>query len=237
MYDMQHPEATRLSVFYLPPEGPLSAFGARWLGWDPVAGRHVAQSDPPFDMEALTGTPRRYGLHGTIVPPFRFGKADVGEIRDGLRAAFTDLPTLRLSGLELATLGRFLALVPVDGNAALRDLAAGAMQATDRFRLPPSPADLKRHRAKGLSAWQEAYLKRWGYPYVMEEFRFHITLTARLPKPQLREVQAFLGTELADCLANPFEIDSLALMAEGADGLFRLVERFPLGGRLSPSQA
>jgi hypothetical protein len=27
---------------------------------------------------------------------------------------------------------------------------------------------------------QRNYLDRWGYPYVMEEFRFHMTLTGRL---------------------------------------------------------
>ena len=48
------------------------------------------------------------------------------------------------------------------------------------FARPPGAAELERRRKAGLSAAQEKMLLRWGYPYVLDEFRFHLTLTGRL---------------------------------------------------------
>ena len=41
------------------------------------------------------------------------------------------------------------------------------------------------HGKSGLTDRQEALLTQWGYPYVMEEFRFHITLTGALDPAHL----------------------------------------------------
>src|SRR3546814_16854276 len=60
---------------------------------------------------------------------------------------------------------------------------ADCVRAFDRFRAPPSETALARRRAAGLSARQEANLQAWGYPYVMEDFRLHFTLTGRITDP------------------------------------------------------
>ena len=59
---------------YVVPEGALYRAGAEWLGWDSVAGCAVAQPALPGltdEVAAITATPRKYGFHGTIKPPFR----------------------------------------------------------------------------------------------------------------------------------------------------------------------
>lgn len=63
----------RYGLYYTPRPGALAEFGAAWLGWDPVAGQsmaHPAIDGLPRDISEITASPRKYGLHGTIKPPF-----------------------------------------------------------------------------------------------------------------------------------------------------------------------
>ena len=95
----------RYAVYAAPQPGPLADFAARWLGWDPVAGEAVAHpevSGLPRPVEALTASPRKYGFHCTLKPPFRL--AD-GSSRAALEADLADLaatlPAVVLDGLGL----------------------------------------------------------------------------------------------------------------------------------------
>ena len=209
---------TRHAVYCLP-DGPFGDAGARWLGWDARTGRERPSPHPDW-----TGTPRRYGFHATLKPPFRLA----GEVA-ALEAAVADLaartPPARAEGLEAAALGRFVALVP-RGSSDLARVAAACVADLDRFRLPAPPEETARRRAAGLSARQEEMLRRWGYPYVMEEFRFHLTLSAAVedPAPVLAAARAHFAPPA------PFVLGDLALCAEDGAGRFRLVSRHPLGG-------
>src|SRR3546814_20748675 len=89
--------------------------------------------------------------------------------------------TLFRSPLRLVILDGFLALVPSGPSDALEALAAGCVQRFERFRAPPSALELARRRSNGLTPRQERNLKDWGSPYVLADFRFHLTLTARTP--------------------------------------------------------
>lgn len=225
----------RYALYFVAPGGNLSRFGASWLGWDPATGQRLAHPEIkglPTPVSEITQSPRRYGFHGTIVPPFQPRE----EARQNVSFVHfthekcTEWPAVTLEGLELAQLGRFLALVPVGNGDALRNLAAQAVRAFDVLRAPLDEDDLARHRAKGLSPEQDRLLTRWGYPYVMEAFRFHITLTGKLPKAQARAVREVLEPYLVPLLERPFTISQLALMGEGADGYFHEIARCDLTG-------
>ena len=133
-------------------------------------------------------------------------------------------------GLALTRLGGFLALTPDGDQAPLADLAARIVRDLDSFRAPPSEAELARRRKPNLSARQQELLTLWGYPYVMEAFRFHITLTGRLPKAQALQTLAVLTPHLAPLLPAPFTITDLTLAGEDDAGLFHALQRFPLTG-------
>ncbi|TKA95193.1 DUF1045 domain-containing protein, partial [Cereibacter changlensis] len=90
--------------------------------------------------------------------------------------------------------------------------------------------EIARRRPERLSPRQRGYLADWGYPYVMEEFRFHLTLTGDLPEAEAAQVEAVLAPVLAPLLPRPFRIGSLCLFGEAADGRFRLLERVALTG-------
>lgn len=227
---------TRYAIYYAPPkEADWSRFGTGWLGWDMEAGAEAAHPVRPalagLDIAAITEVPRKYGLHATLKPPMRLAEGTTVEALDKACAtlAAAQAPVV-LDGLELARLGRFLALRPTGDESALRALAAACVCALDGFRAPAPEAELARRRAGGLTDTQEANLTRWGYPYVMEEFKFHITLTGKLPKAELPAVEAALAETLLPLLPAPFEIRDLALMGEAEDGHFHLIHRYALSG-------
>lgn len=227
---------TRYAIYYVPPaEADWSRFGARWLGWDMEAGTGAAHPDHPalagLDIAAITSVPRKYGLHATLKPPMRLAEGTSAGMLDKACAALAaSQPPVVLDGLELARLGRFLALRPAGDETALRALAAACVRELDPFRARAPEAELARRRAAGLTGAQEENLMRWGYPYVMEAFKFHITLTGKLPKAELPAVEAALGKTLLPLLPSPFEIRDLALMGEAEDGYFHLIHRYALSG-------
>ena len=220
---------TRYAIYYLPPEGALASFGAAWLGWDCVAGREVVQPDVPL-MERITRKPRKYGFHGTLKPPFRLADGmEVDELKSAVDLMAQTCAPAQSNGLRLTCLGRFLALTAIGDTQGIARVAATCVEALDHFRAPLTEADLVQRRKARLTDQQDALLRRWGYPFVMEEFRFHLTLTGRLPVDQIeawtQTAQAYLPS-----LPEPFVLEEVALVGERPDGRFELIERVPLAG-------
>ncbi len=222
---------SRYAVYYAPRPGPLAALATAWLGRDAETGQAVAQ---PLlagiaDPAAITVDARRYGFHGTLRAPFRLAQ-EVTEAT--VAAALADLAArlapVDCTGLQLENLQGYLALTPRGCEAGLLDLAARVVEATDPFRAPLTAEDLQRRRPETLSLRQRAHLHRWGYPFVMEEFRFHLTLTDRLAQPSV--AMAALADHFAPVLDQPFRVEDLCLFGEGPSGAFRLLHRYALTG-------
>ncbi|MEO1491279.1 MAG: DUF1045 domain-containing protein [Pseudomonadota bacterium] len=221
----------RYALYYAPPSGSaLARFGASWLGWDVEAGAGVSHPDVNgFDVAAATETPRKYGFHGTMKPPFRL--AD-GSDADGLAEAVATLasavPAFEAPPLALRRLGPFLALVPSAPSASLADLAGRCVMDLDRFRAPQGEAELAKRRANGLTAEQDALLLQWGYPYVLSEFRFHLTLTGRLDDATAEHAIDVLSPLTAPLCTEPMPVREICLCGEAQDGRFRLIHRYAL---------
>lgn len=217
---------------YVVPDGTLYRSGAEWLGWDADAGRTCAQPEVPglpVGADELTATPRKYGFHGTIKPPFVLeADTDAQMLGTAVEAFCAGRAPVTMPALQVRRLGSFIALTPEQPSDSLSDLAASAVRTLDSFRAAPSEAELARRRKAGLSERQEAMLQHWGYPYVMEEFRFHMTLTGRTKHAEA--ARDALAAHFAPVLSTPFVIASLALMGEDADGAFHLIHRYPLSG-------
>lgn len=223
---------TRYALYFTLPETPLSKFGAAWLGWDVGTGTAGAHPEMPgVDVARITERPRKYGMHATLKPPFRLAEGQsLGALEAALAAFTAKTPSVRLDGLALTRLGGFLALTPEGDVAALNALAGRLVTEFDSFRAPAPEAELARRRAAGLTAAQEANLVQWGYPYVLDEFRFHITLSTRLEEEDGAMVSEALAPRLAPLLPRPFEIDAISIAGEREDGFFELLGRMPLKG-------
>src|ERR1700686_816298 len=101
----------------------------------------------------------------------------------------------------------------------------------DRFRAPPSPAELARRRGARFSLAPEMLLARWGYPYLMEEFRFHMTLTARLHAEEGTVVSRKLASLVEPLCQTALPVDAVSLFRQDRrDAPFRLLRRYALAG-------
>jgi 2'-5' RNA ligase len=120
--------------------------------------------------------------------------------------------------------------VPAEPSPELDELAAACVREFDRYRAPLTEEDRARRRPERLSERQREYLERWGYPYVLEEFGFHMTLTDRLEEPERSQVKAVLERFLAPVVAEPMRVADVALFAQTHRvAPFNVVARFPLG--------
>ncbi len=221
----------RYAVYYAPREGAFAFRANEWLGCEPGTHRDLPQPVLPGvgDPRAITAEPRRYGFHGTIRAPFRPVE---GVSEDRVRATLSDLAA-RLApvicrGLRVETLHGFVALTPLGCEAALLALGAAVVEATNSLRAPLSQAEIARRHPDRLSPRQRELLDRWGYPFVMEEFRFHLTLTDRLDAPE--PIRMALETYFAPVLPQPFTIEDLCLFGEDSSGRFHLLHRYALTG-------
>ena len=159
----------RYAIYYTPPDGPLASFGAQWLGWDVAAGmtvEHTNLDGLQAPLNQITQTPRRYGFHATLKPPFRLAdRQRIDALCEALDSLSSKQKPVSLDGLHIAALGSFLALLPHGNTIELSELAAKIVGDLDRFRAAPSPKEVGRRRHHRLSTAQENNLTRWGYPH------------------------------------------------------------------------
>ena len=218
------------------PSQPLFERASRWLGWDCVAGRAVDHprlnelANPTgLHIHEATTAPRKYGFHGTIKPPMKLAEGvDEARLMQRVSDLAASLPAARIEQLKLARLGKFLALIPAKPTLSLQTLASTWVAELDDLRHPLSEAELARRRQNGLSARQEKMLQRYGYPYVHDEFRFHLTLTGQLDSASADAAQAMLQEWIAPVLVQPFVIDRLAVVGEDREtGQFHFIDWVP----------
>jgi len=221
---------TRYAVYYAPePGSTLAVAGAAWLGWDAQSASAVPHPELGLDLARLTETPRKYGLHGTLKPPMRLACPEPSFF-DAVDSLAQTLAPVELGKLCLRPLGGFLAIVPETPPDALAKAAARIVQELDPHRAPLSDAELARRRKTPLSATQDALLQRWGYPYVMEEFRFHVTLTGHLTTPQMVDALRAAHAWFDPALETPHKLEALCIFAEDKTGRFHMVRHVPLRG-------
>jgi hypothetical protein len=222
----------RYAVYFAPRPGPFAKVANAWLGWDPDLGQPIAQPAPqglPRRVADLTSDPAKYGFHGTIRAPFRPGEG-VGV--DQIKAAVADIAAayapVVCDGLQVENLHGFLALTPMGDLGPLRALAEGVVRGTNGLRAPLTPTEVAKRRPESLSPRQRDLLEAWGYPFVMEEFYFHLTLTGRLQGTEADTVQPILAAHFAPHLPRPFVVQDLCLYGEDNAGRFHLLHRYPL---------
>lgn len=221
----------RFAIYYAPETGGFASAAAAWLGYDVASGQMVAQPrfDLPRPLADATADPRKYGFHATLKAPFRLAKEMIPQdLSAALAALAAQIPAVHVSGLRLVDLEGFLAFVPQDPSPQLKALAARLVQDLDRFRAPLTPAEVARRRPDRLTPRQRDLLGLYGYPYVLEEFFFHMTLTGQLAQNEDLAFKAAIATHFAACLPRPLVIGSVCLMGEDGAGRFHLLERHAL---------
>lgn len=227
----------RYAVYYAPDvDSDWWLFGNRWLGRDPLAGTPLDQPDlpgvAPQRLADLTADARRYGLHATLKPPFRLAPdSDLTQLDASIvRLAAMQRP-FALGRIEVGMLGHFIALQLKDMPHELVDLASDCVQLLDAFRRAAPESEIARRRSAGLTATQDELLQRWGYPYVLSEWRFHMTLTGPVGRSEAVELLAWLRPHVERLNWTPLVVDGLCLFEETFPGApFRLRRRYGFDG-------
>lgn len=231
----------RYAIYYAPDPGSAWwRFGSHWLGRCAATGRQLPQ--PALDgvdaamQRDLTAAPRRYGFHATVKPPFRLAQgASLDALLQALERFCARQCALRLPSLAVTELDDFLALTLPAKDARVDALAAACMRGLDRFRAAPGASELARRRQGALSAREDSLLARWGYPYVLDRYRFHLSLTGSLREapPQVVAALRAAATEAAaELAAEPLHLDGLCIFEESSPGGdLRIVHRARFGRR------
>jgi Protein of unknown function (DUF1045) len=184
----------RYAIYFVPPPASrLYRYGSSVLGYDSYTGDNVSFPDAfgggAVNWNELAATPQRYGFHATLKAPFFLAPSCteqqlVNAVRSfaGLgHAGHSFVPALR-------ELEDFIAVVPQEPEASLNALAASCTTLFDAYRAPLSPQERARRLASGLSQSQIQNLDCWGYPFVLAEFRFHMTLTGAVPRRRKKAI-------------------------------------------------
>lgn len=187
----------RYALYFVPgADTALYRFGTSVLGYDCRTGKETPFIDgvDTASWPAIVKEPKVYGFHATLKAPIRLA---AGVAESDLAQAVSEFAAQHAAVAEtplaLRALGSFIALVPAGEADGINSLAAECVRAFDRFRAPLTPEDRARRLASPLTARQIEYVDSWGYPYVFEEFRFHMTLTGALPASDRKEALQFLS--------------------------------------------
>jgi putative phosphonate metabolism protein len=225
----------RYAIYYAAgADDALTRFGAALLGYDAHSGREV-----PFPEEALrtvpdwrdvSADPRKYGFHATLKAPMALSpeasEADLAAACAAFAGRARPIPVIRP---VVDSISGFLAVIPAEPVGELVQLAADCVRDFDGFRAALTAEDRARRRPEKLSERQRDHLDRWGYPYVMKEFRFHMTLTGRLDAERRGPILQMLRRRFAALRLETLAVDRIALFRQDdAKARFRIIGEWKL---------
>ncbi len=212
----------RFAIYWTPlPETAIAEFGALWFGGFETFGL------APELADRATKAPAVYGLHATIKAPFRLKDGVAPEVlRDALENFCANRRAPAATRLMLGHYQRYLTVM-LNGNEADVDwLAAECVTHFDTFRAPFGEKEDTRAEMDDLSPQEAAFLREFGYPYVLSAFRFHISLAGPLESAELDEAANALEPHLASFMSEPFQIQDLSLLGEPrSGGVFEVISR------------
>ena len=217
--------SARYAIYFSPAkQSPWWDFGAHWLGRDECDDQALAQPElthiGPTDLNSITAEPRRYGFHATLKAPFHLREGlSLDDLVTRMRALASTLRPVTLGPLQVVSLGDFVALMPITPTEELATLAAACVVELDDLRAPLTAAELARRRIEQLSTREQELLRQYGYPYVLERFRFHFTLSDPLPSATAWSVMLAVAQPVARLNSSaPLLLDRLCLFVEAAPG-------------------
>jgi hypothetical protein len=228
--------AYRYAIYYVPEEdSSVFETGNRWLGRD-VRTNAILKPDLPEDINydewtKFTASPRRYGFHATLKPPFKLAlEKTPQELRARLKEFTSHQKSFFISGFSVGRISSFLALLINPIGKDFPELAGKCVADFDDFRLPPTIGEIEARRHDGLTLQEQRNLEHWGYPYVLDTWKFHMTLTSSLQPVTGYTFQQHVTARFANHCNKRLSIESICLFEEIEAGFpFRLTERFPLG--------
>ncbi len=229
----------RFAVYYTPsPTSVLHDLGSKWLGYDAYSGQNLEQPGHGA-LKGMTDQASRYGFHATLKAPFHLKPGmTLEDLMACMTATAQKVSAVAISRLVLKSIDGFLALVPETQGEDVEELAATCVRALDHLRAPPDDIELGRRNLAALSSRQKDYLMDWGYPYVFNEFRFHMTLTQKIAEHDMPELLELAQNHFHQVVNQPLSISALTIFRESNPGAyFRVAHSFPLAANIRAAYA
>lgn len=175
----------RYALYFSPEDtSSLGLYGKTILGRT-ARSQRTDDASSSFNDQArwhsLTRKPAHYGFHATLKAPFELmAGSQLTELTSLCRQLATRLEPIELAGLAPGKISNFAALSLRWQPDTLTALARDCVEALEPVRAPISEQDIQRRLHQPLSDRQLLQLKRYGYPYIFDDFQFHMTLSDQL---------------------------------------------------------
>lgn len=223
----------RYAIYYVPHyETELAEFGKTWFGYDLSEGdtdRNLYGLSADLVRE-VTRQPARYGLHATLKAPFNLDEGcSLEQLLQKTEQFCKKRKKFSLGNLKIGWHGNTMVLVEGQHDHRINQFASRCVLDFEDFRAPLTVKERTRRLEQNLNLHQRLMLEELGYPYVLSEFRFHITLTKNMTEDEKVQVVPALQPVLNSILGNPCDIDGIAIVGDpGNNQPFQMIEYFEL---------
>ena len=228
-------DTPRFAIYFAPEiDSKLHSIGSQWLGRDSSSGKSLKQ---PYIKGissnyfcSVTKTPRRYGFHATLKAPFRLNEDfTLMDLCSQIQRLSALSKTFYIK-LKVRKFGNFIALMMDPTERKMQNLASKLVENLDYFRAPLHKEEIDKRRMSALTTSEDENLLNWGYPYVFNDFRFHITLTEKIQCKSDREsIISAASSHFSGSLENTIKVSSISLFVqENSEANFLQIQQFAL---------
>lgn len=221
----------RYAIYFTPEDkSDLAYFGACALGRMPDGSDLIHREEMLRSDETLISNtvfidkslaielrerPSHYGFHATLKAPFHLAENRYEEeLLESVQAFSESQQLINLESLQPQKISGFMALTLENQPESLLSLAEQCVRRFEPFRAPLTDEDLQKRKPEDLDEQQRAYLFEFGYPYVLSEFRFHMTLTGPVNDNTHDEYIDWLTSLYYDIVREGRTLDRLAVFKQ-----------------------
>jgi len=232
---------SRYAIYYAPPkESSLEEFGRYWFGWDPLNAKLINNKRRinylnRFGIKNLINIDKnvliakKYGFHGTLIPPFKLNKNySTNTLFKKTEEIAKKLKKFKFYKFKLKKINNFYAFVQNKKNNNINKLSNRLVRELFKFRSPLTKKEINRRNPSKLSKLQLNILYKWGYPYLMSEFNFHMTLASEVTGNKLYLELKKIERNKEIILNEINNFDKIYIFGENQKGMFENLENFSL---------
>ena len=177
----------RYAIYFTPDDkSELAAYGATVLRRTPVDASDWLNPDLPVSFPDTSAwhdqikKPAHYGFHATIKAPFELAQGQSADkLITDLEAFCQNKTPIILDGLAPVRSSRYDALAFKQQPDEIPILASDCVTQFEVYRAPLTAADIERRNPASLTESELANMHRYGYPFVLNDFNFHMTLSGQ----------------------------------------------------------
>ena len=232
---------SRYAIYYAPPkESSLEEFGRYWFGWDPLNAKLINNKQRinylnRFGIKNLKNIDKnvliakKYGFHGTLIPPFKLNKNySTNKLFKKTDEIAKKFKKFKFYKFKLKKINNFYAFVQNKKNSNINKISNRLVKELFKFRSPLTKKEIDKRNPSKLSKLQLNILHKWGYPYLMSEFKFHMTIASEVTGNKLYFELKKIEKNKKIILNEINNFDKIYIFGENQKGMFENLENFSL---------